>query len=300
MEKFDKYNITPISFQSRNASVRKADNVCRNIRKEFPVYSNTAMDRFVTINKTPASRKIYSAVSDLIEKLRNYYNDDEVSIIKMLAGMKKAKVGNCFEQSTVANLSLQLNGFKDVRQGFLVAYNPKSNNIRDLDHTIAVTNLKIPKNYKYATFSDENLTVSQLIKPDNNSIIVDAWAGFADNAGNSVARYKSDVALSSPLEEGEELRLILYPDIKLNNSDKKFLQAKYPGLVLEKNKNQNNNNNILNNETYQVLDIDDAEIANIKKNNQLKSSGFQNAPVPEVKPKSFLDKVSNFISEFFL
>ena len=40
-----------ICFQSRNIEVRKVDNIMRKIHNEFPVYSNTALNRFKTRKK---------------------------------------------------------------------------------------------------------------------------------------------------------------------------------------------------------------------------------------------------------
>lgn len=263
------------AFKSKNASIRTADEICRRVNKEFPVYSNTFLQRFKTIHKTHNNKKIYDTVSDLVVNLREYYHNSSTPmnyIIKLLNGMKKSRVGNCHEQSIAASVALRANGYKNVTTLSMYSINPKTLEVKDLDHAVAAIDFKLPKGYKYCNDKLDQLQYKQLLKANNEAIIVDPWAGITDNAKSIIRRYKTDVALNPPLSTDDTIVFLPNKPLKIDEQDIEFFKEKYPALLLNKNKATSKNPQILNDEKYKVSDMPDSTIHDIKAHHHLKSA----------------------------
>ncbi len=232
-------NNTPSpSFTARNISIRKADEICRRVHQEFPVYSNTKLERFNNADKKHDCFNFINYVSSQIRELRNYYsisNEPSVNVFKMLPGLKKTRVGNCYEQASATCVALELNDYKNVGTHYLYAYNPKTKNIKDLDHVVSVVNIKTSNNYEYWNGIDTVVT-KHLIKPNKDAIILDTWGGITDYANQAFVKYKSNKYISDQLEEGDKLMLLPQYQLNLSGTEKKHLAALYPKLLLNENK----------------------------------------------------------------
>ena len=282
-------------FRSRNISIRKADEICRRVHKEFPVYSNTALETFNNAERKPDCFNFISYVSSQISELRNYYsisNEPSVNVFKMLPGLKKTRVGNCYEQASATCAALELNDYKDASTLYLYAYNPKTNIIKDLDHVVAGVNVKLPKNYKYWNGID-NVEAEHLIKPNNDAIILDTWSGFADYPNQAFVKYQSGKYISEQLEEGDKLMLLPQYKLNLSGTEKKHLTALYPKLLLNENKEKAEKAYAFSFLTVQEFPTE--IIDSLKKDYNLKITRPKEEPVK--KKTSLFSKVINFISQ---
>lgn len=282
-------------FKSRNISIRKADEICRRVHQEFPVYSNTALERFNNSDSNNDCFNFISYVSSQISELRNYYsisNEPSVNVFKMLPGLKKTRVGNCYEQASATCAALELNDYKDASTLYLYAYNPKTNVIKDLDHVVSGVNVKLPKNYKYWNGID-NVETKHLIKPNNDAIILDTWSGFADYANQAFVKYQSGKYIAEQLEEGDKLMLLPQYKLNLSGTEKKHLTALYPKLLLNENKEKAEKAYAFSFLTVQ--DFPSENINELKKYYNLRITRPKEEPVQ--KKTSIFSKVINFISQ---
>lgn len=268
-----------LAFRARNVKIRTADEICRRVNNEFIVSSSSAiMLNSKNYHHNENSKKFVSTIQDLIKALRNYYDASSSSseeLKKMFAGMKKVKVGNCYEKAHATLIALKANGFKNVRNFSLFSISPDGQ-IKDLDHIVTAINFKIPKHYEF----DNPITIGQLLKPNNDAIIIDSWAGVADNAKSMVARYKGNINLTRPKNkslldkfcslfkkksiEKQTSQIVFLPQqsLYLDTNDIKYFRKKYPGLLLKKNISKDNEQKYNLNED--IAEIPDYIIQNIK------------------------------------
>ncbi len=296
-------NNTPSpSFKSRNISIRKADEICRNVRKEFPVLSNSKLDCFESAKKNPECKNFVDCVSTLISNLRTYYSPDNnyVNTFRALAGMKKMRVGNCYEQALATSTALELNGYKNAQTYYLYAFNKEKNKIKDLDHIVSGININQPKDYKYWD-GVETIKPEHLITPNKEGIILDSWSGFADFSNNAFTKYKNEAYFSKNLEPGDKIVLIPQQKLDFSGSEIKHLTAEYPNLLTHENKDKAKNAYSFS--FFQVTEYPDENIQNVKKSYDLintrpkveeKQTNKFNEFIKKAKT-AFTEKIINFL-----
>ena len=265
-------NNTP-TFGSRNQLIRTADNVCRNVNREFQIFSNTRLDKFSSCGYEISFLRYKEALGDIINTYRWFYSLDEYpqKIFKMLDGMKSFKAGNCEELANATCVALKMNGFKDVRVCYLYSYNPKTKKICDLDHSVTVLNLGLPKDYGF-TSTDCLPSYKDLFKPNNKTLVIDTWAGFADSSRGAVVRYNTDVPLSVPLDKGESIMFLPLKDIPMTDKELEFLKYKYPKLLLKDSKCKLTDEDIENFQKIASVGNHNEIIYDIKRSRMLKSA----------------------------
>lgn len=231
-----KLNSNIPTFGSRNKLIRTADRVCRNVNREFQIFSNTRLDKFSACDSDMDLLRYKNALGDIVNAFRWFYEFDPCPqrLFKMLDGMKAFKAGNCEELANATCVALKMNGFDDARVCYLYSYNPKTKEVVDLDHTVAVLNLDIPKDYKFSC--PDIPKFKELFKPNNKTLIIDTWAGFADFSRNAVLRYFSDIPLSVKPEKDEIIMLLPLREITIPEKGLEFLKYKYPSLLLKNEK----------------------------------------------------------------
>ncbi len=244
-------NSTP-SFGAVNPKMKELGDISRRVSLEFPALSNTKLIGFKKIcsNKNNYNYLLY--VQKLMSKYREYYNCSSNArkvLLRELSGMKNMKIGNCGEMADATYIALKLNGVEDVKLVQLYAYDKSTGSMRNLDHTVVGINFRLPKGYKYHKWdsSEHRIDSSCRIYPENDSVIVDTWAGFTDYGKNAAEFYKSNRALIecnkleySPrnhlLYDSEGLCYIPIKEYKLKDMDFKYFEKTYPKLILDKNK----------------------------------------------------------------
>lgn len=245
------------NFTSRSKLIKNADDICRLVIKEFPnTYSNTKLYNYHSIEKSPRLKNYRYYVSSLVDNARKYYNEPESISLKFareIAVLKKQQIGNCAEMADATYMALKLNGYKDVKVINLYAYNPKTNKMRDLKHTTVGINFKLPKDYEYCKYAGFNCEISPKyrIYPQNDSIIVDSWAGFTEYGKNIKERYNTRYdmikLLKTPnqpvkesetlLQEGEQFCFVPIYEQEFIKPDRLASYGKeYYGVIHPKNK----------------------------------------------------------------
>lgn len=261
------------TFGSRNQLIRTADNVCRNVNREFQIFSNTRLDKFSSCDYEISFLRYKEALGDIINAYRWFYSLEEYpqKIFKMLDGMKSFKAGNCDELANATCVALKMNGFKDARVCYLYSYNPKTKKVCDLDHSVTVLNLGLPKDYGFA--STDNLpSYKELLKPNNKTLVIDTWAGFADSSRGAVVRYNTDVPLSVKLNKGENIMFLPLKDIPMTDKELEFLKYKYPKLLLKDSKCKLTDEDIENFQKISSVGNHNEIIYDIKRSRMLKSA----------------------------
>ncbi len=226
-------NSHKISFSSRNKLIRDADKVCRQVNISLPVFSSTRLDRFRTIKSSQKMRDYLNSLEDKIIRFRIFYiNNKTNTLINMINGMKLTKTGNCGEIAEATRAALKMNNYNDVSTFALYAYNPYTQKIRDLDHTVTAINFSIPKNFDIG--KETSIVYKDLLKPDKKAIIVDSWAGFVEYAKDCIIRYKTNVQLSAKIGKNDKLMFLPLVPFELGEKELSYLKSKYPDLILKK------------------------------------------------------------------
>ena len=228
-------NFSYISFSSRNSTIRTADQICRNIKKEFPAASNTRLKLSPQLKENDSFTKYKNAISDIIGLIRDLCNDEKepLQTFKRLSAIKTLKCGNCEELSSAACTALKINGYDKARMCYLYAVNPYTQEIKDLDHVVATVNIELPKNYHIPDITDY-ITLKHLIKPKNQTIIIDAWGGFAEYGKNLAAKYKTEALLSTKIDKYDTIYLLPREEVNFSLKETEFLKHSYPNLLLKK------------------------------------------------------------------
>ena len=169
-----------ISFQSRNKTIRLADDIARHVNKCYPRVSPSMVDDFVNINCFRRLKR--RLMDDINDKLRSDISDafdDGDSFIKKIKAfvkpVKKYRLGNCGESAQLAAIATKINGLKNSYIASL-----KTTDNRDLDHSVLYVNDKKP-------------------------YIIDAWLGFADYIPNAIQRYKNEFGRHFNIEDGDKM-----------------------------------------------------------------------------------------------
>ncbi len=208
----NKYNSN--NFTSRNATIRKADDIVRTINRKYTGFSPSMhvdylnREQFCRLDmelntKLATLRDICSIGSELPWEHNN-------QIIRILpASIKTFKIRNCGESADLACLGAKVNGINDFYKCALM-----SNEAGDLDHAIVV------------------------VENNGNPYIMDAWLGFADYIDKAMERYTSEYGYHFDLSKSPCEKLYAYAGIDSKYSNllkcipQEELQEKFPELVI--------------------------------------------------------------------
>jgi hypothetical protein len=179
-----------ITFRSRNQDIRTMDKITRAAHGTYPHISPTRV--YNTLEESghldTAKYNICYKYQNVIMQNRqnmNYYEDNLNQ--KAIELIRNLKVGNCFEDSCLAQTIAQINGQNNVYLGVLGFYTsrheqnekPAFNDITDLDHCVA-----------FLTDKDVEIEVGYPYK-NKEAIICDPWLGITDYAGNYFKKFQS-------------------------------------------------------------------------------------------------------------
>ena len=184
------------SFKSRNQSIRKADDIQRTARNNFPFTSPTYCDAFYKTSKnwTPEIKDKYERVITRADKKLSAIRDlsaeaafegitfDErnlnAPIFQTLRGIKLLKVANCHECAALTIAALTANGIYDV-------------NRVNLEAEFQYVNKKTGKvEYTAKEPIDHTTVIAKMGKEKKDEVVVDTWLGFADSASGAKGKFK--------------------------------------------------------------------------------------------------------------
>ena len=225
MMKIDSSNI---NFKSRNPAVIKADRICRMVNTEFASISSSKLS--VKINSNKEYDKFYRYVRDLGYKIYNkvrdkvalYKNDIFDRYKKMVELVKKERLANCDELTSLAGLICAANGIKSQP---LIVHKIENDtlNKKSCGHVaLALTkNGDIKKDVRMSDMKDV--------------IIIDPWLGIADYAPNVAQEYKNLFPQYLNLKDNDEV-IMVPANFKFVFKEEDFARAKeeFPDFVIEK------------------------------------------------------------------
>ena len=191
-------NFYSVNFSARKKDIRKADDIQRKVRLEFPMASPSYFDTFYKTIKSTNNRKVNKTanrISDRIDSKLRYLREraERVEFFDKVIGintpyattlnfLKLYKIGNCEEAASSVLSALYANGYTNSHKANLgLNINIKNkktkqieyNDTMDIDHTFVITSLE-----------------KQEAKP-NDYIVIDSWLGFADSISGARAKYKA-------------------------------------------------------------------------------------------------------------
>ena len=269
-----------VSFSSKDIKLRQADDICRSLMNEFPLYLSSKLRGFSCIDEQSNLLKFSDR---LVGKVRDYYYHESSinrQFYKEFDVMKRYKVGNCAECSDIAYAAFKMNGYKDVERLDLYAYNTKTKTMRDLDHTVVGLDFGIPKDYEFCPpwilSSKRAISPDYRIYPKRESIIVDMWSGITGYAHSIKSSFNQNRGLVKNVEkeyvegkqllrENEELCYVPIKDgVDFSEDDLSYLRYQYSGLVKPANKKSMPDAEILEDHEYKIRKFSDNVVKRLR------------------------------------
>ncbi len=189
------------NFSAKKPEIRKADDIQRKAKANFPMFSPSYLREFYILpkkcvddTKLNRTRQIAQRIVYKINAARECDRQDleycykwnpyrkEIPYTRTLQRIKGSKIGNCEEASCATMATLAANGYYDSKRMSLVLkgqlVNKKTKKIEyttiphSLDHAFVVSSL-----------GKENATEKDLI-------VLDSWYGFADSISKAKEKYQ--------------------------------------------------------------------------------------------------------------
>ena len=196
-------NVNSLSFQSRNQTIRFADDIARRVNVCFPRVSSSIFEDFNNANKY---RNLMSRLFDRINIMREYKLDLVYSakstiskIGALICPIRMYNCGNCRESAQLGAIAAKINGIKNC---YLASIHTSDGT--SLDHGVVYVDDKKP-------------------------YIIDTWLGFADYVPNAIIRYKSEYLHHFDAENNTKIKFN-----KKDGSYDYFLNKEFEQADLEK------------------------------------------------------------------
>jgi len=159
-------SIDNTNFQSRNKTIRFADDIARRVNQ---CYTRVSLSKIKSFSNAEAHSCLIEDISDrLVKNVRmkkeDLYQDADSFCKKIKAfitPVKESGLGNCGESAQLSSIVAKVNGVKDCNIAHLYTTDEK-----DLDHAV-------------------------LFVYDKTPYIIDAWLGFADYVPNALNKYRT-------------------------------------------------------------------------------------------------------------
>ena len=200
-----------LSFKSRSAAIRKADDFARKVKNTVPLLSSTKMYRLNSHKKRPwVTENLDGDILYVRYCLREscLYTGEE-SDSNILKPILEYKAGNCFESSVLGLMAAKANGIKNCR---IAHFQNKDG--QSIDHAFILVDCEKP-------------------------YIIDTYFGFADYIPEAIKKYKSEYNIFK-VEDYANLKIVSnnYLLAKLLNmidsqTAKKEVETLCPQLILK-------------------------------------------------------------------
>ncbi len=210
------------TFASRNATIRRADDIARLVNRQYPRISSSNIEDFKNISKRPEA---YNRLANLINRVRFNMktnmnkSDDYISKLKAFAEeISDYKVGNCDESAKLAYIAAKANGIKDLQLAAMetIIFNPTDQTVqcvKPLDHIVL------------------------RVENGKNPYIIDPWLGFADYIPRAMERYRKEFGHHFDFSSNPEDIVLVSPKTTIfglivQKTSKDDLQKAFPQLIL--------------------------------------------------------------------
>ena len=206
-----------ISFRSRNEHARIADIITRKAHSQYP-HISVSRNHYL-INKSEVNRFLWGNM-DLRDSLRLASHRiniemDEKNLYNHIINCMKNGLGNCSEESKLAELIAKINWQKNVYVGKIFAGSGFEK------HEVAfITNKKIEPNEKYSFKNKE-------------ALIIDPWLGVTEYAGNYFKLIKTNFGNLLGIRGNSKPKIQADFSGKLSTGKINELKNKYPELMIK-------------------------------------------------------------------
>lgn len=159
--------INNTTFQSRNNTIRFADDIARRVNNCYPrISSSKVIYKKAAIKFPEFCEEIILRTNNCMrffkDKLYDTSNSFYDKIDAFIEPIKNYAIGNCGESAQLAAITAKINGIKNCHIANLCK--PDGN---DIDHMVLFVN-------------------------DEKPYIIDAWLGIADYVPNIISKYKNE------------------------------------------------------------------------------------------------------------
>ena len=206
--------------KSHCPEIQLGQKICRVVNEEFPHYSITKFKPLISrhIAKTSNPAAIHKISGIMYSNRPQMYINGAQYLSDLFPFVEKYKSFNCYESANLSELALKINGVKNSYTANL--YKGDAN----VDHVVCL-------------FNRDGSPFNGEIK-NNQTIIIDAWAGVCDFANKLFKEYEGYWAefLKIPSWHADaakqkfELRDI--SDLSLKDKFLEFILERYPNLKL--------------------------------------------------------------------
>lgn len=208
-------SVNSFNFQSRNKTIRFADDIARRVNTCYPRVSSTIFEDFHNVGKF---RNLMIELFNRINMMREYKSDllysAKGTLSKMCALIYPIKMfhcGNCRESAQLSVIAAKANGIKDCSLASIHTMDGRS-----LDHGVAYVDGK-------------------------NPYIIDSWLGFADYVPNAITRYKSEYLHHFDIDRNTKIKFMkrdgsydYFLNTELEKDDLEKLRKFLPEIILKK------------------------------------------------------------------
>lgn len=205
------------AFSAKSKEIRKADDIQRKTRTEFPFFSpHYAKVYFPTTVSNRIGKKISYDKTKKLDCMRKERYEFETSlpeeVRKVIKDTVREKIANCGEAALITMSTLLANGYTDTHRCAVIL----SNEVVDKK----TGDLYFLENYDL----DHACVVSTMAKAGEKKpyIVLDSWHGFADSLSSSRARYLQ-LTKKEELDEYKDATIAAFEEKK----KKKFDFEKY-------------------------------------------------------------------------
>ena len=182
-----------LSFSAKNQSIKKADDIQRRARREFPMVGPSYIDMFyISPKKNDTAEYITKKLDKKLTTVRSLAKGTvgnrmfsprmnlSVPYVDTLAAIKKLKVGNCSESVAATIATLAANGIYDAQRA-------------NLFYQVELINKNTGKSEcKSNVPLDHTFVISSMGKNSNNEkdlVVLDSWLGIADSISKAKEKY---------------------------------------------------------------------------------------------------------------
>lgn len=211
-------NSTPISPTIKNPeTMQQILTEIQSLIKNYHLYAqdkNLTQEQQNTLRLLEFTEKSITRAGTARKISNEKFEDSEISSILYL--LQNFQIGNCYENAKIAEFILLLNGVKNACVAKL-----KNEFGKPIDHVVCLFN-------KDGSFFDGNV--------NNNTIIIDNWAGKTDFAHNMITFYKTQLKEYFDIPINSKLEFFEFSKIRLSTDTLMQLKQKYQAFIHKNNK----------------------------------------------------------------
>jgi len=177
-----------ISFKSRCEAIRKADRITRKVNSIYPHISESRnrinikhfQEKYYPLPICYKLSNLNLKNSNKLDSLR-YRNGEGIDSFRNIIDMlKNNKIGNCYEESILAQIIGKINGIENIYPSKIFFNRNSSGHQVQLDHVVAIITDKPFNKGSYYNFKNKD------------AIVVDPWLNITDYVGDYICKLRTN------------------------------------------------------------------------------------------------------------